>query len=561
MLWVASHPPRDSDAYGNYPLGVHPHKAIPSGAPRALARSIDTRLLHATHVRRDRCIMPGTLSRCAKSGEVSWAPQKQRTMTRVLPASLLSVALLGCEDVPELHNDCAPPDSAVPADAGNKISVSGWWDTVNEGYARDGWEGLNELHRSIPGNEGDDFPLFSGDQSVQSLRGTDNAIGDRTLARIAQANVGANLFRWGSLLEPLEDGLAEEVRREFYAPLLELITPSSEHGRPYCVPLGIHRVNTLFYNKSVLENLGESVQDEGFESLQELEELLRRLAHRSASGEASTAESEKVVPLQVTTEPSWTFGQFVHETLLAALIGAADYRSFWLGKMNDDEVQGALRTVYTRLLKWREDGMIVDTGQGYWPAIRDFPKFKVAFLVAGDWATGAMNAAFDSPPKNVGRMGFPSADSSTGTSSPSTAVSLVYSADCFPMHRGTVDYEAAMRLFRTMASRDGQCVFCAKKGCVPARPDAVCKDLEETAPHLREVSGTSNNYQRFLVTEESLSSVPALSAMIPYTVLANHHEILVDMWRLNDLDVAMKYWEKSYQELRDWAQSRRSSGE
>lgn len=280
-----------------------------------------------------------------------------------------------------------------------------------------------------------------------------------------QANVGRDLSQW-VLFEGLtdEDGkvaslndLAEANSWVDKFPTAVMDALSFEDTM-YGVPLNVHRLNTLLYNKRTLDSL----ELDPPRTLPELRDLL-----------ATLVDLGYRQPISIGNVNNWTMSLFTMENLFPAIAGADFYREYWAGRHAPEHA--LMRQTLDELLAlwpyFNEDAMDIDWTAGVDLLFAEDPSVQAVMTVMGDWAKGHLLAEGYEPGGDFGLVPFPG---SQGT--------FVFTSDCFPLPKGAPHRHEVTELLMTFGSREGQIAFNAAKGSLPARTDIDPEDdLDELA--------------------------------------------------------------------------------
>lgn len=265
-----------------------------------------------------------------------------------------------------------------------------------------------------------------------------------------QANGGYDLIRWvaergttatQSKLEDLtwffeEEGLFDVIPE----PVLEAV---SHEGAPYAVPLNIHRNNSLFFHRGILEAV-ELPPPTTFEELLATCETLRA--------------GPGIPCLAAGAADSWALELLLWENVMVATAGAEYYEEFFTGRRNPREAQ-VEQTVDNLLALW-EYAHPAALNTTWVDAVLQVGNGEAAFNVMGDWAKAALQQRGSVPDVDFGQIAFPG-----------TAGTFVFVTDTFPLSRGGPARAATIDLLRVMASPEGQETFNLVKGSIPARLD------------------------------------------------------------------------------------------
>jgi glucose/mannose transport system substrate-binding protein len=333
----------------------------------------------------------------------------------------------------------AATDAAAACASGTtKIEVQSWWTTGGEAT------GLEKLFAKF---NKDNPTLCAYNAAIAGGAGTNAkaAIKTRTLAGTPpdtfQVHMGHELLDTyvdisaGSVLSPLDTSILDPSK--FPAGVIQII--SGKDGKPYTVPVNIHRANVLWYNKKVFS-------DNGLQPPTSWDEF---------KTVADALKAKNITPLALGDNGIWAFGM-VFETILIGELGVDGFNGLWTGatKWTDPKVTDALNQLKTvfgyvntdhNSLSWDQANQLVIDG-------------KAGMTIMGDWANG------DYVAKKFTDYGWAPAPGNTG----------IYQAlaDSFPLPAKAPNQDAVKKLLAFMASAEGQDIFNPYKGSIPARTDA-----------------------------------------------------------------------------------------
>jgi glucose/mannose transport system substrate-binding protein len=252
-----------------------------------------------------------------------------------------------------------------------------------------------------------------------------------------QANGGWDLLSWvvyngtddsESKMETIDD-LAAAWQAQIPAPVLQEVT-CNDHV--YGVPLDIHRLNTLFFNRGLFA-------ESGLAPPTTLDDLFT---------DADVLQANGVRPLALGTKDPWTVALLLFENLLVAHGGGAYYRDFFAGKGDPTgpEMTGAV-TDLVRLLSLTN----ADRQARSWDQAVDLVvSGQAAMTIMGDWTKGYLD-----PTDDVGEVVMP------GTSG-----AFVFTTDTFGLPKGARNRPGARELLQLMGTKQGQYTFNPPKGSI-----------------------------------------------------------------------------------------------
>lgn len=238
-------------------------------------------------------------------------------------------------------------------------------------------------------------------------------------------------------MEPLDWLYEEEGLNEVFPQ--ELIDIASYDGKPWSVPVNIHRSNVMWYRTDKLEAADvepPTTWDEFF-------------------AVAETLKSAGITPLAVAeNEPN--FSGHVFECVLNAVMDPDQYRGLFNGSTgwDDPAVTEALE-----ILNRAYDYANPDYLSTAWGDINDryVADDGPAMMIMGDWTHGVLKS------KGFTTYGWAPA--------PGTAGKFIVLSDSFGLPVDAPHRENAINFLRICGSREGQDAFNPIKGSIPARID------------------------------------------------------------------------------------------
>jgi glucose/mannose transport system substrate-binding protein len=252
-------------------------------------------------------------------------------------------------------------------------------------------------------------------------------------------------------MEPLDELYASEGwDKVFPKGLIEI---ASYQGKPWSVPVNIHRANVLWYNKQMFADVGVTEPPKTWEAYFDIGEKLK------AKGQ----------PLIGVAESSPGFWAHVTETILISQLGAEAYRGLFTGatKWDDKRINDALAISAKALDYANKDFTSVS-----WGDINDLMvSGKVASIIQGDWTPGVLWS------KGFNDFGWAPAPGNAG----------IYDmlSDSFGLPKGVKNRDAAINWLKVCGSKHAQEGFNFYKGSIPARTDA---DFSQYTPYHKDAA-------------------------------------------------------------------------
>ncbi|MEV4781246.1 ABC transporter substrate-binding protein [Burkholderia sp. LMU1-1-1.1] len=357
-----------------------------------------------------------------------------RAFTFVLFATTACAADRGALS-PASASPVSPPPAQAPA---NTLQVLHWWTSASERKAADllaarmADEGLVWKDAAIPGGAG---------------IGAGKVLKGRVLAgdapQVTQI-IGASVAEWAELGLLLEiDGVASAGDwNGFLFPTVQKLI--QHRGHVVAAPLGIHRVNTLYYNRALFARLQLTPP----RTWAEFEAAARKLRAAGVAPLAQSSESWQVAALFENLVLAESGPEFYRELLVKrSPAAAADRRTA--------EVLERLRIVKGWIGREMEERP--------WPeVVRQFARGEAGMMIMGDWAK-----------PELAERGMTLDEDYGCAAAPGTARYHLYSVDTLTMFAGANRHRPAQeKMARVLVSPSVQADFNALKGAVSVRRDA-----------------------------------------------------------------------------------------
>ncbi|WP_189606959.1 ABC transporter substrate-binding protein [Saccharospirillum salsuginis] len=324
------------------------------------------------------------------------------------------------------------------------LEVLHWWTSDGEQAAAD----VLKASLAEQGVAWTDYPVRGGggDSAMAVLKARVIAGTPPGAAQI----IGPNIEHWANLgfLQPLSDPVLN--RTELFHPVVnELIRVD---GARVAIPLSIHRINWLWLNPRVFQQLDLPLPTT-WSQLIDLAPALREAG---------------IVPLAHGNQP-WQ-NATLFETLLLSVAGPTFYRRYFVE--HDDAILNDPRVVETfRLLRELKSLMDPGIGNREWQeASRMVAEGEAAVQIMGDWVKGEFRA-----------WGLKPGEDYLCLPVPGTTEQHLYSIDTFVVFRDHPNPEAVPAFIDTLLSPSVQRAFSEAKGTLPVRRDVSVADFDDCA--------------------------------------------------------------------------------
>jgi len=383
--------------------------------------------------------------------------------------------LLGCSgdkvlgDYPPSTCDLAEPPAEV---SGEQLSIATFWADSRE---QDAFE---ELRRRIA-SRGYSVTTEKIETRIEVQRKINDSFESQKLPDVFQVNGGSDVLRWVQNRDPegtdvcaLDRLNDQPAWRDAYFP--KALEPVTCHGSLYGLPVGIHHLNVLFYNREVFAALAKLALASGVElvepaKMQSVNELLALLATVRELG-ATTAAGKPIIPLALGTESEWPLTIVAFENVLLSL-GQHAYETLWLGGLETfdqkraDELSASLTTMLQVLRALH--GYSDVTAQVSWQdALRQVGAGEALLTITGDWGFAQLDAEAAA---RVDTVTFPG-----------TAGRFVYTPDSFAVPRELKKngFPARAFLHDVVADKQALIAFSNAKHSIPPRSDLTEREID-----------------------------------------------------------------------------------
>ena len=416
-----------------------------------------------------------------------------------------ALGLLGCSgdqmlgDYPPSTCDLARPPAEVDRE---QLSIATFWADSRE---QDAFE---ELRRRITAL-GYSVTTEQIETRVEVQRKINDSFESQKLPGVFQVNGGSDVLRWVQNREPegtdvcALDRLRDQPdwREAYFAGALR---PLTCHGNLYGLPVGIHHLNVLFYNREVFAVLAERARANGLELVEPAQmrsphELLSLLASVREL-EAANRTGRSIVPLAIGTESEWPLTIMAFENVLLGL-GNRAYETLWLGGLEsfDQKRSDDLRASVTEMLQVLRalHGYSDVSAQISWQdALRQVGDGEALLTITGDWG--------------FAQLGAEAAARVDAVTFPGTAGRFVYTPDSFAVPRELKKngFPARAFLHDVVADKEALIAFSNAKHSIPPRKDLTDDEIDQLSSE-----SLRSTYRQFASCGESEGSCELLLAV------------------------------------------------
>jgi len=331
-------------------------------------------------------------------------------------------------------------------DISGTIEFFSWWTSGGEGEALEALiEGFKKHYPNVEVINA----AVAGGGGVNAKAVLANRMMANDPPSMFQVHGGAELFEWVATgkMETIDQLYEANGWYNVYpAKVLEMV---GKNGEMYGVPMNIHRLNVYYYNKAIFEQ--HNIQppttfDEFFAAADKLK----------AAG---------IIPIALGDKSIWTVN-VIFDSILLAELGPEEYGKLWTGELPLDH-EGVVRAAekLKKLLSYvNEDHSSLE----WQDATQMVIDGKAAMNIMGDWAVGFFISKGWSPNVEFG-----------WATMPDTGDYYLVNNDSFGLPKGIDNPEVVLKLLEYMGSVEGQSVFNAIKGSIPARTDVDVGNFNE----------------------------------------------------------------------------------
>jgi glucose/mannose transport system substrate-binding protein len=370
----------------------------------------------------------------------------------------------------------APPACSDGKAQTGSVEIVHWWNQGGEAEAISAL--LAEVSRQYPSIGVLDGSVEGGSYEARAVIASRMSEGNPPST--FQANGGWGLMDWVlyngkdaklTKMDPIDD-VADDWRYVVPDRVLDSVSygpPGDEHV--YGVPLNIHRLNTLFYNKALFAEI--EIDPADLDTLEDLFTAAAKIKQFSQDNQRPIAP----IALGYGDKQTWTLALVFFENLLVGReqVGGepgALYKQLFEAPATFDafspDVTYALED-FRRLISYANE----DAADLVWDkAMNRVLKGEAAMTIMGDWAKGYA----DAKPEYRDAFGF--------IPMPGTAKTFVFTTDTFglPINSDPDEVANTKKVLRVFGSPGGQEIFNQHKGSISARTDVEIAFSDDRRP-------------------------------------------------------------------------------
>jgi glucose/mannose transport system substrate-binding protein len=349
----------------------------------------------------------------------------------------------------------APPERS-------EIKILHWWNAGGEHEALSAL--LDLFKRQNPTVDVVDVGVEGGSNEARGAIRNRMSLGLPTDTFLT--NGGWGLMSWVLFTEDARDSKMAEIGAfsqdwlgQVPEPVRQAVSYRDELGsHVYAVPLNIHRINNLFYNKELFQRFEIDVADlTDLDAVFTVAEKIKK--HNQAIDPPDPAQVITPIALGYGNMQTWTLALVFFENLLVSRYGGEWYSNlFWKPEMYDGLEPAMTYALedFRKLISYTNS----DADQVVWTDAMDAVlNGKAAMTIMGDWAQGYAKAA-----------GYGS-DTFGFIPMPGIDETFVFTTDTFGLTKGAENPDDTLKLLHVFGSKEGQQTFNLLKGSISARMD------------------------------------------------------------------------------------------
>lgn len=451
-----------------------------------------------------------------------------RTRSVLLMTSLWLSGCSSAEVLGDFPSETCDFSEVAPSSQRTPLTIASFWSDEQERNA------LSVLQTALSSERFDvDTDTEGRDNRVDAQQNLVKAFNSGKLPDVFQVNGGSDLLRWvtkrsadtAKVCSLNGLALAGEWRRDYFP---DALAPLTCDGQLYGLPIGMHRLNTLFYNHVLFDELAGLAEELGVtltppEQLGSLRALLDALDVIEGLRPSYQSKTGKVfVPLSVSSLNQGPLTILAFENVLLSL-GDHAYETLWQGDLRNPSYGGEpqLREALNEMVERMRD--LVDhadltNAMSWQQAVAAVGDGNALFTVNGDWGWAQLTHG--------------AADRVTTTPFPGTSDAFVYTPDSFAVPREPNKNGFAARAFfeEVLANEDVLLTFSNLKHSIPPRADLGDQWLKTLA-----TDDQRQSYQRFQECRQGQNGcrlLLAVSGLAPPPADANCYDDIEPLLRV-----------------------------
>ncbi len=364
------------------------------------------------------------------------------------------------------------------------------------------------MHWWTSGGESAAVKVFADQFTKAGGTWIDSAVADGQTARAAEVNrvIGgkpptAMQFNTGAQFDDLvKNGLLRDVdalatagnwRKIMPAAVMDAVT---RNGKVYAVPVNIHAINWIWYNKAVMDKAGATVPTT-------MDELFVTLDKIKATG---------VIPFALAGQ------KWVENNTFNSVVAALDH-DFYVNLVTKRDPalvkSKEFRAAAEAFIKLRNYVDPSSPGRNWNDATAMVITGKAGIQMMGDWAKGEFNAANQTPNKEYGCA--------------IVGPSYMMGGDVFvfPKINDPNQIAAQDLLAKTMLDPETQIKFNSKKGSVPVRTDVDVSSMDICAQ------------QGAKLLADPKHQAPDMAIVVPASIVGAVEDVVSQYWNTPSMSV------------------------
>ena len=373
--------------------------------------------------------------------------RRNRFLTLVSLVTVIALLLTACTAVSAPEAPAASDEAAAGA---GELEIFSWWTSGGE------VEALNAVYdifaEEYPGVTIENAALAGGQgqggnmKALLETRMMGGEPPDSFQVHLGRELIDSHVI--ADRMEPLDWLYEEEGLYDVFPE--DVIAIASYEGKPYSVPVNIHRSNVMWYRPSRLAEVGVDAPPKTWDEFFEVAEKLK----------------EAGIPALAIAEQGGGggFSGHVLENILVSVMGPEKYRGLFDGSTSwgDSDVTASLE-IMNQIYDYANEDYLSTS----WGDINDrfVSDSGPAMMVMGDWTHGVLMS-----------KGF---EDYHWTTAPGTEGLFMVLSDSFGLPRDAPNRENAIAFLRIIGSKAGQDAFNPIKGSIPARIDGDRSKYDE----------------------------------------------------------------------------------